>query len=306
MNATGAWSANISDMEPGVTHCLPKPSKGIHLVLPNILPKVALLLRAPQDGRVFFVLPWQTFSIVGTTDTFYEGDPDHVSVDPEDQTYLLDALNAYFPTRHYTGSSVVSSFAGLRPLVAPVENQDPSDVPREHVIQISKGGLITILGGKFTTHRLIAEEVVDTVLSGKLFTNELAAGSYLKCTTSDVPLPGAAGPVTFGEARQQLIDFGMDDTLVSHLMGVYGVNSLDLLEIIKRDPREGELISKKYPHIYAEITYGINNEHLKTIEDWFHRSLSVYPDFSDTEYREKVAKKFTNFSRNNNLYKNFI
>lgn len=295
INATGAWSGAIGNMEPDAVHSLPRPTKGVHLVVQNIIPETALLLRAPQDGRVFFILPWGDYSIVGTTDTFYGGNPDRISVDNEDRTYLLDALNAFFPVKNFTESSIISSFVGLRPLVAHDDPGAPSEITREHVIQVSKGGLVTVLGGKFTTHRLVAEEVIDTVLSHDLFAGGFDAEAILKCSTAETPLPGASGLYSIPDVRKILENSGLSKSLASHLLGIYGTKSLNILEIIKKNQGERELIAKGHPHILAEITYGVQHEHIQTLEDWLRRSVSVYPCVLDKEYSETVAKKLVNF-----------
>ncbi|HEV8052595.1 MAG TPA: glycerol-3-phosphate dehydrogenase/oxidase [Parachlamydiaceae bacterium] len=300
VNATGAWSAEVGKMEPNTFHCSPEPTKGVHLVLPCIIPDVALLLRAPQDGRVFFILPWGKFSIVGTTDTFYGGNPDRLTIEDEDRAYLLNALNAFFPRLQYTEASIISSFVGLRPLVAANKKNDPSGITREHVIQVSKGGMITVLGGKFTTHRLIAKEVVDVVLSQNLFARDIASKAFLKCSTAFVPFPGALGPFTLNEVGQKLMNSGVNVGLATHLLGIYGTRSLDILDIIQKDSREAELIAKDHPHILAEITYSVLNEHVKTAEDWFLRSTSIHPCHPDQKYTDKVVEKIEILTNNNN------
>lgn len=270
VNATGAWSDRIGEMEPDAFHCRSAPSKGVHLILPKMISDKALLLHAPQDGRVFFVLPWGENSLVGTTDTFYEGDPDKLSISVEDKTYLLDALNSYFPERQLTEASIISSFVGLRPLVAS-DKKSASDVTREHVIQTSEGGLITLLGGKFTTHRLVAEEVVDRVVD-RMPKNK----KFLPCSTRITPLPGALGPYPLSEVRNILQGAGIEPRLVDHLVNTYGTTSLKILEIIRRDPSGSTLISKNHPHVFAEVTYGIENEHVKSLGDWLLRNgLSI-------------------------------
>lgn len=287
VNATGAWSATISDMEPNVKHCYPVPTKGVHLIVPPLVKNIALLLRAPQDGRVFFVLPWEQFNIIGTTDTFYEGDPDKLSADKADSTYLLKAVNHFFPHHQLTESSIITSFVGLRPLVSQEERTSPSDIVREHVIQRSKGGLITILGGKYTTHRLVAEEVVDQVIS--LLSSEKV---FSPCTTMNIPLPGAAGPFSLAQVKKKLEVEGLNEDLISHLLNTYGTASLLILEEIKKDSNAAKVICKEHPHIFAELIYAIKVEHVKTLSDWFlRRTTIVYTSCQGMECVDRVAEK---------------
>lgn len=287
VNATGAWSAQIGGLEPNAEHCLPAPTKGVHFIVPKIVDGKALLLRAPQDGRVFFVLPWEQFSLVGTTDTFFDGDPDQLAIERDDSSYLLEALNSFFPDHPLTESSIIASFVGLRPLVMPDKKNPPSDIVREHVIQISKGGLVTILGGKYTTHRLVAEEVVDTVIK-ELKTEK----PYASCVTANQPLPGASGPYSLAEVKEQLKVAGLNTPLVDHLLNTYGTASLIILQMMTNDPHEAETICPSHPHVFAELTYGVNVEHVKTLEDWFARRTTIaYTPCNGVDCMDRVAEK---------------
>lgn len=279
VNVTGAWSDNIAKMEPDAAHCTPTPTKGVHLIVPKMISDIALLLRAPQDGRIFFVLPWGPYHLIGTTDTFYDGNPDNLTVDPADRKYLLEAFNAYFPDCQLTESSILSSFAGLRPLVAPDKEKEASDITREHVVQVSDGGLITVLGGKYTTHRLIAENVVD-IVAKKL-------GCFSPCVTQDALLPGAVGSLM--EAELRLKDAGVSEALADHLLSTYGTASLNVLAIMQSSPEEAQAICAGYPHVWAEVTYSINFEHVKTAADWLLRRAAMLPE--SQECLEKIAKK---------------
>lgn len=166
--------AKITIYATGAFSPLTSPTKGVHLVLPQVNDKYAFILRAPQDGRVFFVLPWKGYSLVGTTDTDYYGPPEEVKVEKEDKDYLLKAFSYYFPKSNTT---IISSFAGLRPLLK--TNGTPSDKSRDHLIKV-EGNTIQISGGKYTTFRLIAEEATDQAC--KLL------GRKMPCKTRDLPL----------------------------------------------------------------------------------------------------------------------
>jgi glycerol-3-phosphate dehydrogenase len=176
VNATGAWSNEILAQDKAKSTCAVKPSKGVHLVIPQLHEEKALILTTPQDQRIFFALPWKGNTLLGTTDTFYEGDPSQLRVEEEDVNYLLTALAHYFPKLPLGKECVIDSFVGLRPL-ALSKPSDPSSVSRDHLISRSATGLVTVLGGKFTTHRLIAEEVVDIIGAG-----------FLQCSTREKSL----------------------------------------------------------------------------------------------------------------------
>lgn len=289
VNATGAWSNQITAMDSSASHLRVTPTKGTHLVIPQVYKSEALILHAPQDGRIFFILPWGNHSLLGTTDTFYNKDPNDVSVEDSDIAYLLEAFNFYFPQLQLTKSSIIASFAGLRPLVSNDSNSiSPSGISRSHAIHRSETGLITILGGKFTTHRKIAQDVVDAVLT------EL--GTTVKChpcATMLTPLPGAWHHHTQEDVRLKLRSAGLKNEQVNHLMSNYGELSLRILKIIQSDSREAVPICPEHPHIFAELTYAISVEHAKRLDDWFCRRTSIaYDSGCERKCLSKVAARF--------------
>lgn len=156
VNTTGAWAGRFlpKNLSFNLT-----PSKGSHIVLPSFHPTHALFLKAPRDGRVFFILPWKEESLVGTTDTPFSGNLDELTVTEEEKNYLLEGCRHYFP--HQSLGPIISSFAGIRPL-ATFSSKSTYATSREHVIHTHENTL-TLLGGKFTTHRLMAEQTVDKV-----------------------------------------------------------------------------------------------------------------------------------------------
>ncbi len=160
VNATGVWSA---DLQPSEKRLRLRPTKGIHVFVPRdrIGHQHAVVLTA-KDGRVVFVLPWGSLTLIGTTDTDYRGDRDRVEADPEDVEYLLSTVNAAFPRAALRHEDVVGTYAGLRPLLDRGEAEE-SDISRKHEIVVTLDGLITVAGGKLTTARAIAEEVLSMV-----------------------------------------------------------------------------------------------------------------------------------------------
>lgn len=164
IQATGPWSNALLSTDNPQAQFTVTPSKGVHIVLPSIGIHEALLLSTPQDNRVFFVIPWKGQTLVGTTDTDYHGDPDTVSVTSEDSDYLLAAYNFYFPDKPQSQADILDSFVGLRPLFNFKQSaQSPSEKSRDFQVIESPSGLFTIIGGKFTTHRAMAEAAVDKI-----------------------------------------------------------------------------------------------------------------------------------------------
>src|SRR5947209_2782986 len=158
VNATGVW---LDDLRSARSTSTIRPTKGIHIFVPRsrIGNRHALALTAKRDGRVVFVLPWGDLALVGPTDTDFRGNPDSVVPDAGDVAYLLETVNETFPAAHLGPDDVVSAYAGLRPLLRRGHEKAESDISRDHAIFEDHDGLISVTGGKLTTHRAMAEEV---------------------------------------------------------------------------------------------------------------------------------------------------
>ena len=160
VNATGPWADRLRRMADPSAQPIVRPSKGIHLVYPSLGLRHALVLSSPQDGRIFFLIPWKGQTLIGTTDTDYEGDPGQAEATEEEISYLIEGTNGCLPSLRIRRERVISTFAGVRPLVAS-EGKDPWAISRRHRIHEDPNGLISVVGGKFTTFRKIAAAVVD-------------------------------------------------------------------------------------------------------------------------------------------------
>src|SRR5947207_7153987 len=164
VNATGPWSDRVRRLDDPNAAPIMRPTKGAHVIVPRqrLANEHAVTLFSPVDGRVMFALPWGDLSYIGTTDTDADGSPDGLRVTAADVTYLLRSANAAFPDAHLAQSDVLSAWAGLRPLLRE-DDRNPSQVTREHRVLESPQGLISIVGGKLTTYRVMARDVVDRV-----------------------------------------------------------------------------------------------------------------------------------------------
>ncbi len=162
VNAAGVWCDEVRAMDDPRSAPLVRPTKGVHLVVPlaRLGLRTAMILPSPADRRVVFAIPFGSRALLGTTDTDYRGVPDKPRAAVEDVEYILGAVNACFPSAGLTVSDVCCTFAGLRSLVGGGESA-PSAVSRDHRILESHSGLVTVAGGKLTTYRLMAEQVVD-------------------------------------------------------------------------------------------------------------------------------------------------
>ena len=182
VNATGPWSDAVRRLEGAGARPRVRGSKGAHILVPQarVGNRAALTLLSPTDGRVMFALPAGEFTIFGTTDTFTDASPDEVRASEDDVAYLLRAANAFFPAGRLERGDVVSAWAGIRPLVV-TSAESPSAASREHAIETTPAGVVTITGGKLTTYRIMARQVVDLVA------RRIGAGR--PCITAHVPLP---------------------------------------------------------------------------------------------------------------------
>ncbi|OYV70454.1 MAG: hypothetical protein B7Z72_07235 [Gemmatimonadetes bacterium 21-71-4] len=185
VNATGPWSDDVRRLEGATGRPRVRGSKGVHILVPHdrVGNRAALTLLSPTDGRVMFALPAGPFTVFGTTDTFTEANPDAVRASEDDVAYLLRAANTFFPAARLGRGDVVSAWAGIRPLVATTADS-PNAASREHAIEVTPGGVVAITGGKLTTYRIMAAQVVDVVA------RRLGRGGM--STTADVPLPDDA------------------------------------------------------------------------------------------------------------------
>src|SRR6266481_392312 len=184
LNAAGPWVDNIRRMDDPASKPCVRLTKGVHLVFARtVLPVRESIVLADERGRIVFVMPHDRYVLVGTTDTDFTDDPANVRTEIGDVEYLVAVLAESLPGIKLTNADVATSFAGLRALIKE-EKEAPSSVPREEVILESLSGLITVAGGKFTTHRAIAQKLVDRVMKG------LGRQAGV-CPTLTTPFPGA-------------------------------------------------------------------------------------------------------------------
>jgi glycerol-3-phosphate dehydrogenase len=270
VNATGPWTDTLLQLdEPGSPQRL-RPTKGIHLLVPRekIGGESAVAFPCHRDGRLMFVIPWGKFSIIGTTDTDYQADYDRVYADAADVDYVIAAANHAFPGAPIQKSDVISTYAGLRPLVLQL-GKSASQTSREHEIWTSASGLVTIAGGKLTTYRSMAEELVD--LAAKRLRDEFNVAPARPCATAQTPLIEASAAPTDGFAPD----------VVVHLQEAYGLGYGRVLEIARRDARLAQPIVEGLPYLWAEVQCAIEEEMAMTVTDVLERRLHLLTEARD-------------------------
>jgi glycerol-3-phosphate dehydrogenase len=287
VNATGPWSDRLRTLDD--PHAVPilRLTKGAHVSVPRrrLGNEHAVTLLSQIDGRVMFVLPWGDLSYVGTTDTDADASPDELRATAADVTYLLRSANAAFPDAHLAANDVVSAWAGLRPLLRE-DHANPSQVSREHRVLESPHGLISIAGGKLTTYRVMARDVVDRVAARLRELDGRPIPS--RAPTDRQPLPGgeAAELEVLGEAARAR---GASEATARHLVAQYGSDSAAVLNLVDRDRPLGEPIIAGRPEIWAEITYAVEREMAVRVQDVLIRRLHLYYELPD-QGRSVVAR----------------
>ncbi|CAM3763706.1 glycerol-3-phosphate dehydrogenase/oxidase [Bordetella tumulicola] len=188
VNATGVWVDAVRRMDDAQAQTMVAPSQGVHLTLPrDFLPgDKAILVPKTDDGRVLFVVPWNGHTIVGTTDTPRDDLPLEPNASDADVDFILQTAARYL-SRKPTRADVTSVWAGLRPLVKAPSDTATKTLSREHTVVVSNSGLVTVTGGKWTTYRRMAQDVIDIAITHQLL-------PQAHCRTADLPLHGA-GPV---------------------------------------------------------------------------------------------------------------
>jgi glycerol-3-phosphate dehydrogenase len=268
VNATGPVSDSIRQLATPSLHKRMRPSKGAHILLPlDVFPtEDALLIPKTEDGRVLFAIPWGGRLLVGTTDEEVAPGAE-LLVTKQDVDYMLRQLNGYL-ARPVTPADIVSGFAGARPLVGSDDEGATKTLARDDVIEVdSASGLISIMGGKWTTHRAMAEDTIDRV-------QESLGTPRMESKTRNFILFGGKG---FTEdywknlSRKTLIS---PDT-ARHLASKFGTAAESVLALSDEDRSLSGLIVEGYPAIRGEVIYAVREEMAATIEDVLARRIGL-------------------------------
>lgn len=253
INATGPWSDELRALDDDVSPAV-RASKGAHIEVPRarLGNRNAVTMISPVDGRVLFALPAGVFAIIGTTETETKGVPDEVRASHGDVRYLLDAANWFFPSARLHDGDVVSAWAGIRPLVADDE-VNPGVLSREHAIRSSEHGVVSITGGKLTTYRVMARDVVDAV----------AGRSRRSRLTNSRPLPGGDF-VSIPDLVARIADATHDAPLAEHLASSFGTRWEDVWSVVTSDASR---VADELPYTFGELRYCARFEMAETLGD---------------------------------------
>ncbi|TBL31258.1 glycerol-3-phosphate dehydrogenase/oxidase [Verrucosispora sp. SN26_14.1] len=267
--ATGVWTDDMSRMldDVGLRRGIRvRASKGVHLVVPRsaITGETGLILRTARS--VLFVIPWGGHWIIGTTDTDWQLDRSHPAASASDIDYLLQQVNTVLD-RPLTTADIEGVYAGLRPLLAG-EADSTSKLSREHAVIEPMLGLLLVAGGKYTTYRVMASDVVDRAAH--------RLGAQRPSRTADLPLLGADGYASMWRDRADLARrHGVPVGVVEHLLERYGSLALDLLALIDADPLQASPLAGAPEYLAAEVTYAARAEGALHLEDVLTRRTRV-------------------------------
>lgn len=247
VSAIGVWPNTFGNGGKPAT----RGSKGVHIAVPRerVGNRDALTLISPIDQRVMFCLPAGVQTIIGTTDTWTDEHPETVHATIGDVDYLLRSANEYFPRARLTQDDVVSAWAGIRPLATP-QSGDPSAASREHSIVADESGIINVTGGKLTTYRAMAAEVVDKV-------EEVLGRTIRRAATDCAELPGAD-------------------------------RNSEIARMEKSDPKLSALLVEGLPYTGAHLVYGVMREKARTLSDLLIRRTRIA--FEARDHGKSVAR----------------
>jgi glycerol-3-phosphate dehydrogenase len=254
VNATGPWVDSICRLVGDTSGPHLQPTKGVHLVAEDLGFRAALLLLHPSDGRVFFVLPWQGKTLVGTTDTPCDESADALTVTAQDRAYLLAGYNHFF-SPPLGDSAVLNTFVGLRPLIRS-KREAPSARPREFRIFTSRSGLMSVAGGKLTTYRGMAEAITDKIAA--------RLGRRGRSRTKNFQVDGAPREPwdIFYERETASLEgkYRLTAAVAAHLVGRYGRRATDVVAYLERDPALAKPVVLGEPELRAEFVYQQEHE----------------------------------------------
>lgn len=264
VNASGPWFDAVAGKLAPASPPRVRKTKGVHLACPQVTER-ALVLFSKDDKRLFFAIPWLGYTWVGTTDTDFSEDPRNAHATPEDADYLMRSVREFLPG--LADDQVLFSNAGVRALVR--EEGSESSVSRQHMIvdeaRAGRPGLISVIGGKLTAYRGIAEEATDVVCR--------ALGRAGHCQTATRPLPGARPGATTPHAT-----VGADT--VAHLASIYGSRASEVLALVASEAALAEPLAPNGPDIGAQVVFAVRAEQCLTITDFLLRRtrLGFSPD----------------------------
>src|SRR5260221_4816248 len=268
INATGVFAEQVAALTGDESKATVEPSKGIHLVVDRERLRItdtAVALPETEDGRILYIIPWSARAVIGTTDTG-SGNLDDPQANPDDIAYLMKPGNQYLHV-NLTGDDILSGYPGYRPLVKS-RGARAAELSRTHVVLQEVNGMVTIVGGKLTTYRRMAQDTVDVLAKRD--------GMPISHPTRNLLLTGAIG---WRNAKQEIEarshQLGLAPEVVEHLEFNFGSHARGVLDLIEKDESLRERLVPDLPYLYAEVVYACRAEMAMTLEDVLARRTRI-------------------------------
>jgi len=251
INATGVFTDSIRMMDDKNVKSIIAPSRGTHIVLDkSFLPgDNAIMVPHTSDGRILFAIPWHNHVIVGTTDVEVDEPTLEPVADKDEIEFLLNTASKYL-VKDPSKADILSVFSGIRPLVTKGDEDETAAISREHTVLISRSGLITVAGGKWTTYRKMAEDTIDQAI-------EVAQLEYQPSVTESFPLHGY---IKSKPANAHLAQYGSDADEIDYLCSQKTLN---------------EKLHSKFDIKAGEVVWSVRNEMARTVEDFLARRTRI-------------------------------
>jgi len=277
--AGGVWTQDQQELAGAETGLEVLASKGVHITVAKdripAAPSTGIITQTEKS--VLFIIPWDEYWIIGTTDTPWKLDVAHPAATSDDIDYVLEHANAVL-TSDLTRDDVIGVYAGLRPLLQPVSKGEKSSsstkVSREHTVMAVEPGLSAIAGGKYTTYRVMAEDVVDFAIK-----DDFAGRPSL---TTSVPVIGAQGYEELVASKAEIArSYGFDEVRVDRLLMRYGALLRDVLALIDDDASLGRPLEHAPRYLRAEALYAARAEGVRHLSDALTRRMRLDYEVSD-------------------------
>ncbi|MGX1809534.1 glycerol-3-phosphate dehydrogenase [Nocardia sp. NPDC055321] len=273
ISATGVWTDDMIQMTGVEFPFHVRMSKGVHIMVPRERLNMDTGLIMRTEKSVLFVIPWAEHWIIGTTDTEWSLDKNHPTASAADVQYILDHINSLL-REPLTRADIVGTYAGLRPLMTGA-SKETSKLSREHAVAEPAPGLFVIAGGKYTTYRVMASDVVDAAAAR-------LGGDVPASSTENVPVLGAVGyREMLDDASGVAARTGLPVETVHHLLGRYGSLSGGIFELIAADPALAQPIPGADDYIGAEAVYAVTHEGALHLDDILTRRTRISIEVPD-------------------------
>ena len=264
VNAAGPWADQVRELSDAQARPRLAPTKGIHLIVPR-LANEALCVQTRADRRMLFLLPWGAQgSLIGTTQTEVTGPLDTLCARADEVGYLLEEVNRLLPGSRLSESDIIATFAGARPLLA--FSGSATRASREHRIEVDRRGLVSVMGGKYTTYRRMAQQAVDLIVAQQGWRVD-------RCLTGEVSLLESLHPVSLD--RWQELMRRMDPDALVRLITRYGASTFHLLQLIDDEPALAQPVCPHHEYLSAELVHAFQRELACTITDVLARRTRI-------------------------------